>query len=275
MERQLKIAIQGVLGSFHHQVAQRYFGEDIAVFGFNTFEEVAKSVESGSVDFAVMAIENSIAGAILPNYDIIDRHDLFVVDEYYLPISHNLMVLPGQQLSDIREARSHPMALLQCKQFFARHPDIVPVDDVDTAYVAKLIAEQKLQGLAAVASTKAAEFYGLEILARDIQTVKDNFTRFIILQKEKPVQRKAPTKASLKITVRNEKGVLAKLLTVMSANDLDLTKIQSIPVMSKPWEYTFFIDTLIGDESQFNAAIESIEANYGDVKIFGTYQNRK
>ncbi|WP_246255653.1 prephenate dehydratase [Cyclobacterium plantarum] len=275
MEKQLKIAIQGVLGSFHHQVAQQYFGESIAVFGFNTFEEVAKSVENGTVDFAVMAIENSIAGAILPNYDIIDRHDLFVVDEYYLPISHNLMALPGQQLSAIREARSHPMALLQCKHFFASHPGILPVDDVDTAYVAKVIAEQKLQGLAAVASTKAAEYYGLEILARDIQTVKDNFTRFIILQKDKPAPGIAPTKASLKITVRNEKGVLAKLLTVMSEHDLDLTKIQSIPVMSKPWEYTFFIDTLIADEGQFKTAIDLIEAKYGNVKIFGAYQNRK
>ena len=120
----MKIAIQGVLGSFHHQVAQQYFGEDIEVFGFNTFEEVAKSVESRTVDVAVMAIENSIAGAILPNYDIIDRHELYVADEYYLPISHNLMALPGQRLSDITEARSHPMALLQCKHFFAEHPDI-------------------------------------------------------------------------------------------------------------------------------------------------------
>lgn len=139
----MKIAIQGVLGSFHHQVAQQYFGEDIEVFGFNTFEEVAKSVASGAVDVAVMAIENSIAGAILPNYDIIDRHELYVADEYYLPISHNLMALPGQQLADIKEARSHPMALLQCKNFFAKHPGIQPIDDVDTAYIAKIISEQK------------------------------------------------------------------------------------------------------------------------------------
>ncbi|SHN18102.1 prephenate dehydratase [Cyclobacterium lianum] len=275
MENKLKIAIQGVLGSFHHQVAQQYFGEQIDVYGFNTFEEVGKSVENGTVDFAVMAIENSIAGAILPNYDIIDRHELFVIDEHYLPISHNLMALPGQQLTAIREARSHPMALLQCKQFFSKHPDIQPVDDVDTAYVAKLIAEKKLMGVAAVASTKAADFYGLEILARDIQTVKNNFTRFIILQKNQPDPANAPTKASLKITVRNVKGVLAKLLTVMSEHDLDLTKIQSIPVMSKPWEYSFFIDTLIAEKERFNAAIRVIEANYGTVKIFGVYQNRK
>lgn len=275
MEKKRKIAIQGVLGSFHHQVAQQYYGENIEVFGFNTFEEVAKSVASGMVDVAIMAIENSIAGAILPNYDIIDRHELFVTDEYYLPISHNLMALPGQQLSAITEARSHPMALLQCKQFFASHPTIKPIDDVDTAYVAKIIAEQKIKGLAAVASIKAAEFYGLELLAEDIQTVKNNFTRFIILQKDKPQNTDSPTKASLKITIHNQKGGLAKLLTVLSDHGLDLTKIQSIPVMSKPWEYAFFIDTLISDVGLFNKAIALIASDYGSVKIFGTYQSRK
>lgn len=275
MEKKLKVAIQGVLGSFHHQVAQQYFGENIEVFGYNTFEEVAKNVENQVVDVAVMAIENSIAGAILPNYDIIDRHELFVSDEYYLPISHNLMALPGQELSTITEARSHPMALLQCKKFFAEHPSINPIDDVDTAYVAKIISEQKIKGLAAVASPKAAEFYGLELLAENIQTVKNNFTRFIILQKDKPVSDAAPTKASLKITIKNQKGGLAKLLTVLSDNDLDLTKIQSIPVMSKPWEYSFFIDTLISDVEKFNHAMDLIASEYGSVKIFGTYQSRK
>ncbi len=275
MEKKIKIAIQGVLGSFHHQVAQQYFGENIEVFGYNTFEEVAKSVGNEVVDVAVMAIENSIAGAILPNYDIIDRYELYITDEYYLPISHNLMALPGQQLSDITEARSHPMALLQCKDFFASHPAINPIDDVDTAYVAKIISEQKIKGLGAVASIKAAEFYGLALLAEDIQTVKNNFTRFIILQKGKPISLPSPTKASLKITIKNQKGGLAKLLTVLSDNDLDLTKIQSIPVMSKPWEYSFFIDTLISDVEQFNQAMDLIASDFGSVKIFGTYQSRK
>lgn len=275
MEKKIKIAIQGVLGSFHHQVAQQYFGVHIEVESFNTFEGVAKSVATGDTDFAIMAIENSIAGAILPNYDIIDRHELFVMDEYYLPISHNLMALPGQQLSDIREARSHPMALLQCKVFFANLPGIQLVDDVDTAFVAKHISENKLKGLAAVASIKAAEYYGLEILASDIQTVKDNHTRFIVLKKDKPSEAAKPTKASLKISIHNEKGTLAKILTVLSEHDLDLTKIQSIPVMDQPWQYTFFIDTLIGDYSRFKEAMAKVKQYYGDVKIFGEYQSRK
>lgn len=273
--KKLHIAIQGVPGSFHHQVAQQYFGENIEVGGFHTFEEVAKSVESGASDFAVMAIENSIAGAILPNYDIIDRHNLFVFDEYYLPISHNLMVWPGQSITDIHEVRSHPMAILQCKVFFAQHPHIRLIDDVDTAYVAQLIAEKELKGIGAIASPKAAEYYGLEIIASNIQTVKNNFTRFILLQREKPEIKEIPTKASLKITIHNQKGGLAKLLTLMSEHDLDLTKIQSIPVINKPWEYAFFIDTLIGDYDLFKQAMGQIQESFGEVKLFGQYQNRK
>lgn len=273
--KQLTIAIQGIPGSFHHQVAQQYFGEAIDIGGYHTFEEVAKSVENGMADFAVMAIENSIAGAILPNYDIIDRHGLYVFDEYYLPISHNLLTWPGQKIDDIHEVRSHPMAILQCKVFFSQYPHISLADDVDTAYVAKLIADGQQLGVGAIASPKAAGFYGLEILAGDIQTVQNNFTRFILLQKEKPVSKEIPTKVSLKITIHNQKGGLAKLLTLMSEHDLDLTKIQSIPVISKPWEYAFFIDTLIGDYDRYLEAIGLINESFGMVKIFGEYQNRK
>jgi prephenate dehydratase len=273
--KKLNIAIQGVPGSFHHQVAQQYFGENIDLGGFHTFEEVAKSVESGTADYAVMAIENSIAGAILPNYDIIDRHHLFVFDEYYLPISHNLIVWPGQSISDIKEVRSHPMAILQCKVFFAQYPHIRLIDDVDTAYVAQVIAEQHLRGVGAIASPKAADYYGLEIIASDIQTVKNNFTRFILLQREKPQLKEIPTKASLKITIHNQKGGLAKLLTLMSEHDLDLTKIQSIPVINKPWEYAFFIDTLIGNYDLFLLAMDQIRESFGEVKILGEYRNRK
>lgn len=273
--KKLNIAIQGVPGSFHHQVALQYFGNDIDLGAFHTFEEVAKSTESGVADYAVMAIENSIAGAILPNYDIIDRHNLFVFDEYYLPISHNLMVLPGQTIEEIKEVRSHPMAILQCKVFFSQYPHITLVDDVDTAYMAQVIAEKGIRGMGAIASPKAAEYYGLEIIAGDIQTVKNNFTRFILLQREKPTIREIPSKASLKVTIFNQKGGLAKLLTLMSEYDLDLTKIQSIPVIDKPWEYAFFIDTLIGDYDRYQEAITLIKESFGVVKIFGEYQNRK
>ncbi|MDR7132488.1 prephenate dehydratase [Algoriphagus sp. 4150] len=271
----LKIAIQGVLGSFHHQVALRNFGEDIEILDFTTFEPVARSVANGEADFAVMAIENSIAGAILPNYDLIDRYGLSIRDEYYLPIGHQFMALPGQTIEDITEVRSHPMALLQCKAFFAQHPHIRLKEDTDTASVARDIAKENLKGIAAIASTIAAEIYGMEIIAADIQTVKSNFTRFIILQKEALALRNTVNKASIKVTIQNQQGGLAKLLTLISENGIDLSKIQSIPVIEKPWEYAFFIDLVFEDHAIFSQTIEEIRTSFGEVKIFGEYLSRK
>ncbi len=273
--RILNIAIQGVPGSFHHQVALAKFGENTEILSFNTFEPVAKSVATGDADFAVMAIENSIAGAIFPNYELLDRFELTIRDEFYLPIAHQLMALPGQKIEDIKEVRSHPMALLQCKTFFADHSSIELKDDVDTAAVAKQIASENWEGIGAIASKIAAEIYGLEILAEDIQTVKSNFTRFIILQKQKEQIDFIPNKASIKITLKNERGILAKLLTLMSDKGLDLSKIQSVPVIQKPWEYSFFIDTVFEEHEVFKKTMEEIQNNFGEVKIFGEYLSRK
>ncbi|WP_339866354.1 prephenate dehydratase [uncultured Algoriphagus sp.] len=271
----LKIAIQGVPGSFHHQVALRNFGEEIEILDFTTFEPVARAVANGEADFAVMAIENSIAGAILPNYDLIDRYGLSIRDEYYLPIGHQFMALPGQTIKDISEVRSHPMALLQCKAFFAQHPHIKLKEDTDTASVARDIAAGNWKGIAAIASSIAAEIYGMEIIAPDIQTVKSNFTRFIILQKESVKPSTEVNKASIKVTIQNQKGGLAKLLTLISENGIDLSKIQSIPVIEKPWEYAFFIDLVFDDHAIFTQTIEEIRASFGEVKIFGEYLSRK
>lgn len=270
-----KIAIQGVLGSFHHQVALRNFGEDIEILDFTTFEPVARSVANGEADFAVMAIENSIVGAILPNYDLIDRYGLRIRDEYYLPIGHQFMALPGQTIGDIKEVRSHPMALLQCKAFFALHPHIQLKEDTDTASVARDIADGKWKGVAAIASSIAADIYGMEIISPDIQTVKNNFTRFIILQKEAVILTETPNKASIKVTIQNQQGGLAKLLTLISENGIDLSKIQSIPVMEKPWEYAFFIDLVFEDHDIFSQTIEEIRTSFGEVKIFGEYISKK
>ncbi|WP_194777203.1 prephenate dehydratase [Pararhodonellum marinum] len=271
----MKIAIQGIPGSFHHQVALDYFGQEAEIVGYRIFEEVAKSVANQEVQYGVMAIENSIAGAILPNYDLIDRNGLSIKDEYYLPISHNLLALPGQSIQDIKEVKSHPMAILQCKGFFEQYPGIQLTDDVDTASVAKRISEENLLGTAAIASKTAASIYKLTTLKEDIQTIRDNFTRFIVLQKFTTEPDFIPNKASLKITVKNEKGVLAKLLTLMSDFGLDLSKIQSIPVIEKPWEYAFFIDTQFEDYTAYRKAIAAIDKGFGSVKIFGEYLNRK
>jgi prephenate dehydratase len=271
----LKIAIQGVPGSFHHQVALISFGVDVEIVPFNTFEPVAKSVANGEADFGVMAIENSIAGAILPNYDLIDRYELSIRDEFYLPIAHQFMALPGQKIEDIREVRSHPMAILQCKAFLAKYPHIQQFDDVDTASVSKRIAEENLTGVAAIASEIASKTYGLEILANDIQTIQDNFTRFIILQKGRTNSEVNPNKASFKVTIRNQQGGLAKLLTMIAEKGLDLSKIQSIPVIEKPWEYAFFIDAEFDNYLNFKEAMRLIELDFGGVKIFGEYISRK
>jgi prephenate dehydratase len=271
----MKIAIQGIPGSFHHQVALNCFGPEAEIVGFKTFEEVAKSLANGQFPYAVMAIENSIAGAILPNYELIDRYGLWIMDEYYLPISHNLMVLPGQKIGDLTEVRSHPMALLQCKMFFQNYPNISLIDDVDTASVAQRIAEESLRGVGAIASKTAAGIYHLEILAEDIQTVKNNFTRFILLCKEKEPGESVPNKASLKLTISNEKGSLAKLLTLLSAHDLDLSKIQSIPVIDQPWNYSFFIDTVFDQYKKYQDALAAVRNHGGEIKIFGEYKSRK
>lgn len=275
MKTRLIIAIQGIPGSFHHQVALNTFGEDAEIIGFPTFDEVAKAVQENKAQYGVMAIENSIAGAILPNYDLIDRFGLHIFGEYYLPISHNLMGLPGTSLEAISKVESHPMAILQCQKFFDLHPHVTLSAEKDTASVAKKISENKSAGLGAIASKKAAEIYGLEILAEDIQSYKENYTRFILLSKEKDETSHIPTKASLKIIIKNQKGGLAKILTILAEHDLDLSKIQSIPVMDSPWDYAFFIDIIISEIHRYIEAVRMVEAAGAKVKILGAYKNEK
>ena len=179
----MKVAIQGVRGSFHHKVAQEFFGRDVEVLECMSFPRLVDALQEGEVDDAVMAIENTIAGAILPNYALLDDHNLTIEGEYYLDIQHNLMALKGQDLSTIKEVWSHPMAILQCRKFFRNYPSIKLVEDTDTAGVAREIKERNLTGIAAIASTTAAEIYDLSIIKSSIQTVDENATRFFILNK--------------------------------------------------------------------------------------------
>jgi len=271
----LKIAIQGISGSFHHQVAIQNFGEEVEILTFDTFESVARAVAQGLADFGVMAIENSIAGAILPNYELIDRYELNIRDEYYLPIAHQFMALRGQKIEDINSVASHPMALLQCKTFLANYPHISQKDDVDTASVAQRIGDQHILGQAAIASEIAAEIYDLEILVKDIQTVRNNYTRFIILQKNETETLEIPNKASFMISIKNQPGGLSQLLTMLFEQGLDLSKIQSIPVIDKPWEYAFFMDAEFKNYDTFQEAMKLSQLNFGKVKIFGKYMSRK
>lgn len=272
-----KVAIQGIKGSYHHGVAQAYFGTDIIVDECMSFRDLVESLETQKSTDAVMAIENSIAGSILPNYAYIDEHNLNIQGEFYQPINHCLMALRGQAISEIREVYSHPMALLQCKDFFKKHPHIKLVEDADTADVAKRIQEKELKNIAAVASKTASEIYQLEVLVPNIQTNKSNSTRFFILNKEKDsaLQRNEINKASLKFITEHERGSLATVLNVMSDCKLNLTKIQSMPVIDNPWKYSFFVDVTFETYQDYQKALSILEIMALELKILGEYKNQK
>jgi len=270
----LKIAIQGIQGSNHHQVAEDFYGQDIELIECMSFDAVVDRLLDGSVDRGVMAIENSIAGSIIPNYNLVYHNRLHIIGEHYLNINHQLMVLKGQGMGDIKEVHSHPMALLQCKEFLRAHPQIELVESVDTAETAKRIKEERLANIAAIAPKMAAELYNLEIIAAEIQTIKVNSTRFIILKKEnRLLPREEINKASLRFTTDHKRGSLATVLNVMSDCSLNLTKIQSLPVIETPWKYAFFVDVTFEDYKHFAKAKSLLEIMVGDFKVLGEYKN--
>lgn len=267
------IAIQGIKGSFHHQVVREYFGTNANIFECSSFPELARGLAEGDTGRAVMAIENSTAGSILPNYTLLDKYKLRVRGEHYLPIRMNLMVLPGQSMQDLKEVGSHPMALLQCRDFFDQHRSLRLVEDTDTAAVAQRIAENQLKGIGAVAGEVAAELYGLEIIAADIHSIKTNTTRFLILEREEGEQVEGADKASLKLELSHRPGSLAEMLTLLHASGLDLTKIQSLPIPNAPWKYSFFIDVLFQSRSQLNGVLEILKDKTEELKVLGIYKN--
>lgn len=271
-----KIAIQGIKGSFHHQVAQDYFYQNIEVDECLSFEELVASLLTGKSDQAVMAIENSIAGPIIPNYALIDKNNLHIIGEHYLDIHQNLMALKGQKIEDIQEVHSHPMALLQCMEFLKKYPNIKLVEDKDTAETARRIHEKQLTGIAAIASKTASEMYDLEILAPEIQTINNNMTRFVIIKKEKEfADENEISRASIKFELDHKRGSLAAVLNVMSDCKLNLTKIQSLPKIETPWKYSFFVDVTFDKYEDFakSKALLTIMAEY--FKVLGEYKNTK
>lgn len=272
----LKIAIQGVKGSNHHQVALEYFGNDIELVECLSFHRLVDVLLDGTADKGVMAIENSIAGSILPNYSLVYENNLHIIGEHYLNIHHNLMVLNGQKLQDITEVRSHPMALLQCREYLKKQSHIKMVEDVDTAETARQIQENKLQGIAAIAPKAAAELYGLEIIAPEIQTIKNNATRFIVIKtKNKLLPKEEINKASLRFLTDHKRGSLATVLNVMSDCNLNLTKIQSLPIIETPWKYAFFVDVTFEAYDQFAKAKSLLEIMSEDFKVLGEYKNAR
>ena len=271
-----KIAIQGIKGSFHHQVVNEYFSENVAIDECLSFEELIDSLLSGKSDQAVMAIENSIAGPIIPNYALIDKNNLHIIGEHYLSIHQNLMALKGQKIEDIKEVHSHPMALLQCMDFLKQYPNIKLVEDKDTAETARRIQEKQLIGIAAIASKTASEMYDLEIIAPEIQTIKNNMTRFVIIKKQNSFLPESEiNRASIKFELDHKRGSLAAVLNVMSDCKLNLTKIQSLPKIETPWKYSFFVDVTFEKYEDFAKAktLLNIMAEY--FKVLGEYKNTK
>ncbi len=271
-----RIAIQGIKGSFHHQVAQEYFGNEVEVDECLSFEELVDSLLSGKSDQAVMAIENSIAGPIIPNYALIDKHNLHIIGEHYLDIHQNLMALKGQKTEDILEVHSHPMALLQCMDFLKKYPTIKIVEDKDTAETARRIHENQLLGIAAIASKTAAEMYDLEIVAPEIQTINNNMTRFVIINTvDHFVAEDEINRASIKFELDHKRGSLAAILNVMSDCKLNLTKIQSLPKIETPWKYSFFVDITFEKYEDYFKAKSIIEIMAEYFKVLGEYKNTK
>ena len=270
------VAIQGIKGSFHHIVSQEYFDDTTDVLECLTFDRVVSSLIDKETDAVIMALENSIAGSIIPNYALIDDSNLHIVGEHYLDIQHNLMALHGQSIEDIKEVYSHPMAILQCKVFFRKHPHIKLVEDKDTAEVAQRISLNQSKGVAAIASTLAAEIFELDIIASSIQSIEHNETRFVIVKRENhEIPLEEINKASLKFELDHKRGSLATILNVMSDCKLNLTKIQSLPKIDTPWKYAFFVDVTFDAYKDYDKAKAIMSLMAQDFKVLGEYKNAK
>ena len=268
-----KIAIQGIKGSFHHQVAQEYFEYEHDLDECMSFTALVKSLIENKSQKGIMALENSIAGSIIPNYALIDRNNLHIIGEYYLDIHMNLMALKGQKLEDIKEVHSHPMALLQCADFFLQYPNIKLVESADTAESARKIHEQNITGIAAIASPIAAKLYDLEILSAGIHTIQSNKTRFVIVKTQnKELPKDEINKASIKFELDDTPGSLATILNVMNNSKLNLTKIQSMPIIETPFQYSFFVDVIFEKYKHFEKAKKILELMTTHFKVLGEYK---
>jgi len=267
----LKISIQGIEGCFHHDAARNYFGEEFEVKPALTFDAALDNVLSGESDYGVIAIENSIAGSIIPNYQLLRKSGLKIWGEVSIHIAQHLMALPGTNLQDITEVQSHPMALHQCKDFFLDHSEIKLVESPDTAYSARLIAANQMKGVAAIAGDLAADIYGLEIIASGIESHKDNYTRFLIVALGDYIV-SDPDKASIYFQTAHASGSLGKVLNVISSFGVNLSKIQSHPVPSRNVLYGFYADLEIEGKKQFEQVLKALEDYTTVMEVMGIYR---
>ena len=271
-----KIAIQGYEGSFHQVAARHFFGKNVEVITCDTFRKVVQVGSSASLsDGAVMAIENSIAGSILPNYNLLQKSKLQVIGEVYLSISQNLLTYPGVKMEDIKEVHSHPMAILQCLDFLEKY-NWKLVESEDTALSAKLVHQHKSKHIAAIASKLAAQMFDLNIIAPDIHTLKNNITRFLVLAPlSAKIEIMQANKASIYFQTDHSRGILAKVLAKIAQGQLNLSKLQSMPIPGSTFKYGFYADLEFDHKKQIEKVLEELKSYTNSIRIFGMYKKGK
>lgn len=274
-----RVAIQGGLGAYHDIAAHNYFQEDLEIVPCITFKDIFVEADNDEQLLGVMAIENTIVGGLLQNHDLLKLNNMRIAGEHKLRISHTLSALPGQDIGDIKEVISHPMALMQCSDFLDTLPNLKVVEHEDTALAAKDIFEQNLTGVAAVCSERAAQLYNLHVLARSIETNKRNFTRFLILAHDNMVDevRKSEEidKASLVFVLPHKEGSLSQVLSVLSFYDINLTRIQSLPIVGTAWEYQFYIDLSFSNFERYKQSVKAIIPLVSNLIVLGEYVSDK
>ncbi len=275
-----KVAIQGFEGSYHHIAANAFFGEEVNILPCMTFKEIFNNIKKDNTVVGLMAIENTVAGSLLQNYHLLRDSYYKIVGEYKLRISHSLAALPGQSIEDITEVYSHPMAIMQCEDFLDEYPHIKVIESDDTALSAKEIREQNIAGRAAICSSLAVELFGLEALATGIETNKRNYTRFLVVADNwntsvNHVPKAELNKASLVFCTPHEEGALSKVLSILTFYNINLTKIQSMPVVGQEWQYMFYIDLTFTDYMRYQQSIDAIKPLTENLQILGEYQKGK
>lgn len=277
-----KVAIQGTIGSFHDIAAHQYFaGEEIELICCDTFEELFDAIKKDSQTIGLVAIENTIAGSLLHNNELLRQSGAQIVGEFKLRISHSFVCLPEDDWADINEVNSHPIALMQCRDFLAQHPNVRVVEAEDTAKSAEIIMKQQLRGRAAICSKYAAEIYGMKVLQEGIETNKHNFTRFLVVADPWQVDElnrhraKEPNKASMVFTLPHSEGSLSQVLSILSFYRINLTKIQSLPIIGREWEYQFYVDVVYDNLLRYKQSIAAISPLTKELKILGEYEDAK
>ena len=275
-----RIAIQGIEGSFHDIASHQYFGdEEIELICCNTFEQVFATLRNDSTAIGMAAIENTIAGSLLHNYELLRESGAAIVGEHKLRIKHAFLCLPDDDWNDITEVHSHPVALMQCRDFLNQHDNLKVVEASDTAGAARMVAQGQMHGHAAIGSSKLAEKYGLKVLEEGIETNKHNFTRFLVFAN--PARANLlrnimqTDKASIVFALPHEEGSLSQVLSILSFYKLNLTKIQSLPIIGREWEYLFYVDIQFSDYTRYSQGIDAIRPLTSQLKILGEYRQGK